>query len=433
MSASDPFSEDEIRSLWGDCPPPDFDAWRGQNAEAVAYLNPVVTELQTRRRRFLMRTFKLTATTLCLALLIWSVGFRGESTAYAEAIRELKSARTITWKHEFFMRATSKDGQRNWLHKMTSRKTYRHPGQYRTENKGTNGKTLSVTIQNTLDGKELSLNPKTKTAVLRDIGRQPDDSGPFDWVDTSMTQNALELVGQRDTGTGTVNVFRHTIQGDQQRETRFHDFWIDTETKQLVQFRNSIDKPLYPETDPDRDKPGEKTWKGTRAMGTIESEIVLDAKLAADMFSLTPPPGYKLENPEKQTVSEKEMLEFLTAAVKFGGNVFPDSPKGLVIDGENYNAIFEKPKAQWSKLELTIADLIKESQLRGGPFPIMHFIQDHAVPGSFCYIGKGVKYGQADRIVCWYKLANGGQYRAVFGDLAVKDIDPGKLPLAVTK
>ena len=66
--------------------------------------------------------------------------------------------------------------------------------------------------------------------------------------------------------------------------------------------------------------------------------------------------------------------------------------------------------------------------------PTFVFIENHAVEKSFRYLGKGVKLGDKDRIVCWYKLKNTkvpNTYRVVYGDLSVKDVAPEDLPLPV--
>jgi hypothetical protein len=42
-----------------------------------------------------------------------------------------------------------------------------------------------------------------------------------------------------------------------------------------------------------------------------------------------------------------------------------------------------------------------------------------------------VQLGSADRIVMFYKLKNTGKYRAVYGDLTVKDVEPKDLPLPI--
>ena len=59
------------------------------------------------------------------------------------------------------------------------------------------------------------------------------------------------------------------------------------------------------------------------------------------------------------------------------------------------------------------------------------FVKEETVLDSFGYLGKGVQLGAADRIVCWYKLKSTGKYRAVYGDLQVKDVKAEDLPLSV--
>jgi hypothetical protein len=67
---------------------------------------------------------------------------------------------------------------------------------------------------------------------------------------------------------------------------------------------------------------------------------------------------------------------------------------------------------------------------------LVFFIRDPntTVENSFRYLGKGVKLGDKDRIVCWYKLKGAkspSTYRVVYGDLSVKDVAPKDLPLPV--
>jgi hypothetical protein len=66
--------------------------------------------------------------------------------------------------------------------------------------------------------------------------------------------------------------------------------------------------------------------------------------------------------------------------------------------------------------------------------PLYHFITDNAVENSFRYFGKGVKLGDKDAIVCWYKLKDAKDPKAcrdVYGDLSVKDVAQEDLPLPV--
>jgi hypothetical protein len=70
----------------------------------------------------------------------------------------------------------------------------------------------------------------------------------------------------------------------------------------------------------------------------------------------------------------------------------------------------------------------------GAPYFDFFFNPDNIVANSFRYLGKGVKLGDKDRIVCWYKLKgakNPNAYRVVYGDLSVKDVAAKDLPLPV--
>jgi len=61
--------------------------------------------------------------------------------------------------------------------------------------------------------------------------------------------------------------------------------------------------------------------------------------------------------------------------------------------------------------------------------PVRRFLEDHTVADSFQYVGAGATLGQADRIVGWYKLHGASKFRAIYADLAVRDIDEEELPL----
>ena len=66
-----------------------------------------------------------------------------------------------------------------------------------------------------------------------------------------------------------------------------------------------------------------------------------------------------------------------------------------------------------------------------GPGPMHVFITQQIAEGSWKYLGKGVKLGDKDRIVCWYRPKGSRTYRVVYGDLSVKDVEPEDLPLPV--
>ena len=44
------------------------------------------------------------------------------------------------------------------------------------------------------------------------------------------------------------------------------------------------------------------------------------------------------------------------------------------------------------------------------------------------YAGCGVKLGDAEKVIFWYRPRDSETYRVVYGDLSVKDVVPENLP-----
>jgi hypothetical protein len=56
------------------------------------------------------------------------------------------------------------------------------------------------------------------------------------------------------------------------------------------------------------------------------------------------------------------------------------------------------------------------------------FIRFFKGEGQWHYAGKGVKFGNADTAIFWYRPEGSETYRVVYGDLSVKDVPPEDLP-----
>ncbi len=426
---NDLLSDDDLKAVWGPPTEPDFDAWREKHAEAVAYLNPVVTQIQQRKRRILMRTLKLSALTVCLGVVIWLVGFREGTPAYAEAVKSLKDARTVTWAVTHYMQYTSKDDQKSSLYKYSVKYYYRHPGLTRQESYGKDGHVMSVSIEDAVEGVELGLNLSNKSAQLTHLmPSEKNPEGPFSYAESSL-RTATEIVKTVDGPTGPAYLFRDRIHElkapGRYIQGRTHEFLIDVKTKQLVEFRylvNSFDPKTAVTTMP---PPGTVMTP----VGEIWHDIVLNADIDPELFSLKPPTDYKLETKERPTATEEEMVEYFGASAKAHNGIFG---VGGLTESDLYRVAANKDKGDRTEKEQAIVDLVNNTMLRTryrGPEDL--FITDHTIPDSYRYIGKGVKLGDKDRIVCWYRLQKNGQYRAVYGDLTVKDVDPKDLPLDV--
>ena len=56
------------------------------------------------------------------------------------------------------------------------------------------------------------------------------------------------------------------------------------------------------------------------------------------------------------------------------------------------------------------------------------FIQLLKAENDWHYVGNGVKLGNAESPICWYRPDDSETYRVIYGDLSVKDVAPEDLP-----
>ncbi len=392
-----------------------------------------------------MNSFKVLAASLLIGLgMLWfRSGGTLDSTAIAKTIPGIDNVQAITWTTTFYERVTSADGKRTWLKPERRLQAYRYPGQYRETMLDEDGNPRAVRIIDVRAGRELWLDLKEKKAVLKmPAAPFPDVRGPFVWVGETLRDRlvastlrvkSVEFLGERPSGMGKANVIRALIhQGEGGEGYRSHDFWFDAESKQLVAIHNPGADRFDPLTEADRANPAEEEWSRRSWPGAIENEIVVNAKLDPKMFSLNPPEGFQFEAMAKPTVTEDEMIEYLGAAARFNGGAFPDSPYGLAVDRQAFDTALQKAAKDRTEAEQKLVELHDNFLLRElNKLPVRHFEEDQTVAKSFRYIGTGVKLGQSHRIVCWYKFKNAPKYRAVYGDLTVKDVTAAELPMNV--
>jgi hypothetical protein len=420
-------------------PPPaaDFDTWQKQHSDALAYLNPQQNKSISIRRRIMSRTIIFAAAAvvlLCVWLGLSDFGDHGPgSGAFAQVLDQIEKAKTITWKTTFYHHATSKDGKRTWIVNEIRQCAYKSPGLYRETDLDKTGKINWVHITDNLHNRELSLDLETKEAVVAGISTLVYDSrGPFEWVKEELKENNLQWVEKRKTEAGEVNIFRHSFRDNANGRNWSYDFWIDQKTKRLVEVHVPGDDIYDVYNDPGRNNPPEKEYSIVMAGTFINSDINLDAELDESLFRLEPPTGYTIKTEDRPQVTEKEMVDFLGILADYNDRTFPD---GLGVSSDSLNKIENKPEKDRTAAEQKIWETVEYYKMaRLYNLPINHFREDHTVENSFRYLGKGVKLGDKDRIVCWYKLKDAkdpSTYRVVYGDLSVKDVAPEDLPLPV--
>jgi len=172
------------------------------------------------------------------------------------------------------------------------------------------------------------------------------------------------------------------------------------------------------------------------------SGFVFSAELDESLFRLDPPADYTVETitrSPRYNLTEKEMIDFLGILADYNDQTFPTRQElaGVFSDGRN-SKTWEKPKEDRTVAEQkfveTLGHYIEINQSDrpiGLNDPVGYFLHQSTVENSFRYLGKGVKLGDKDRLVCWYKLKGATTYRVVYADLSIRDIPPEDLPLPV--
>lgn len=439
--------EERLRNELGAVPAPDFEAWCRNNPEAVTSLQSVAARgsgvpFRTSETRIrMMSSLRWIAATVLLAVgIAWlMLGNRGLSPAlFAREIQAVDNVQEMTWTDTYYIRMTSEDGHRTWIEQQRRLYAYRHPGQYRETRQNAEGEILSVHITDQNAGRTLELQMKEKKAVLKSVVHSRDDRGPFAWVGDELRQRklgdytrvkSLSLQGTTKVGDVDVNVVRAVLLDVELGKTRQHDLYFDKTSQRLFGIWAPNDATLSRDAAEKLTKePGQK-WSRIEPIASFTHEIELQPDLKSSDFHLDVPEGFTIQAIAKPTVTEEEMLLFLRAAAQFNGGQFPDSPENT-YDRDKLNAEWEKAEsARTAEANELIAQIDRIRFREIYESPIRKFISDHAVPESFHYVGSGIKLSESDRMVAWYKPKTSPNWRAIYGDLSVRDIVEKDLPL----
>ena len=359
------------------------------------------------------------------------------SAAFAQILEQIEKAKTITWKVTRYRYFSHGDGKGTWV-PVEEEHAYKAPGVYREVMMTVEEKNPEkyVMITDEVNKKELTLWPKNKKAYLEEIATQGHNpEGPFDLNYKHMKEANLQWVGRKKTLAGEVNVFRNP--SDSGGRYWSYDLWIDPKTKQLVGKQIPGADIYDPDNDPGRDNPIGENWPNGSPTCTIMYDVNFDAELDDSLFSFEPPEGYTVHVQKRNYVTEQEMIDWIGILANLNNKTFPGRtrPNKLSFDGpsrDRREQIYGKPEEERTAAELKYTKAITHYvRANLNHMPLYHFISDNVVKNSFRYFGKGVKLGDKNAIVCWYKLKGAQTYRVVYGDLSVKDVARQELPLPV--
>ena len=156
---------------------------------------------------------------------------------------------------------------------------------------------------------------------------------------------------------------------------------------------------------------------------TIATDFQIDANLDDALFRLDVPPGFALNKSTSNLIGmdektflnpEKAAEALLRGLAEKSGGAFPKRLDNF----DDFNKVFPKPKAG-----------IPDAEMLSMVQSLTRFLMaTRSLKGGFGYRSEGVKLGDADKILFWYRPEGAARYRALYGDLHAADVTEDKLP-----
>ncbi len=426
-------NEEMIRDALGSAPEPDFESWRQKHAEEIESHRPTVflvpAERETHRWNSALRVATAMAAAIVLLFsLMWFATV--QRPTFAQTIKGIEKAKVVTWITTQYARCVSVDGKRTWLRSQHTKSRYMHPGIYRIEHYDHQGELSQIYIKDTVRRQLLDLDMNQRTYELTTLeSRKARSEGPFAWVKEILKNEPIEAAGERMVDGKKVNVFRRRNLAMGKYDPRnVEDIWIDAKTKQLVGLSRPSSAVFDPETLEYRNNPPEEGESSVTSLGSITKNIVLNAEADPELFELAIPEGFvKAKGPKVVQINEDELIEWLRITAKVNDGTFLEE-----VLWRNTKSVAEslyKSTEQRTDDEKELGRVKWRHSMNGNSFPFWDFLEQNTVVENYKYVGKGVKLGSSDTIILWYQLKTTGQFRAVYGDLTIRDISIEDLPI----
>lgn len=371
----------------------------GPSSDVIARTLAVLTEKSEKQTApWMRRKSMFLILRIAAAVLVAGGGFAylafhpsAAATEFAATAQKLREAHSISY--------TATVESAEFKIALTSKFLFKEPNLFRTEVPGG-----IVTIIDTSVGKQLILNPANKTALLLEAKPAVAPSGQAGGVGLigrlrQLTEGDAKPVGEKAIGNIQARGYQVTNLGTPMT------IWIDPASRLPIRFESS-----------DRVQGKEIHLTAT--------DFKIDPEIDDALFRTDPPAGYALSKGQSPTMTmddktflnpEKATEAFLRIFAAKSGGVFP---KRLDDPGE-FDKVFPKKKVG----ELPDAETLGAVQSLARVL-----MATKNLKGGFGYKSDGVKLGDADKILFWYRPEGATQYRALYGDLHAADLSEDKLP-----
>jgi len=253
------------------------------------------------------------------------------------------------------------------------------------------------------NAKMLTLDPSSKGAALVDIKGYLREG----------TRNLIEFVrnavirvkdrpdipvqelGQREIDGRKVVGF--LVRGHNEEVT----IWADAQTAQPIRIELLLGQTLY-----------------------ILKNIKFDVPVDETLISMEPPAGYTLSD-KQFDMSQFTEQDFITVLRLWVEHVLGGSfPQSLTVG--DLMSLTPRLGEKIGQLNISDEEKTQLGMTLGRGFV---FFQQMGPSGiDWHYAGSGVKLGEADKAIFWYRPKGSATYRVIYGDLSVKDVAPDDLP-----
>ena len=320
----------------------------------------------------------------------------GASVAWADVVKPILTARTVAFN------VITAEGENVPITRVMNMGTQR----LRSEVLSADGQAMQMIVIIDFDtSRVLTQNPKQKIAALidlKDLPEKPENIlGEMRNIITDLQNDPdvlIEQLGEQEIDGQIATVFLAT--GPDGELT----IWADSQTALPIRIEQ----------------------KG-RQIQFACTDFQFDIEMDESLFSMEIPEGYPAppmvgEIPISEILggTEQDLVEFLRIyAESILDGVFPEdlSPQVWIDDVEKNRNKF--------------AQLSEEQNLKGPPLEFARgwvFFRLLKAENDWHYVGDGVKLGDAESPVCWYRPNGSETYRVIYGDLSVKDVAPENLP-----
>jgi outer membrane lipoprotein-sorting protein len=414
----------------------DFEQWKLQHPQAVEMLTSRASQKASAStspltaRRIIMKSplKELAAAAVIIVTVVtayYAIGRIDITTpVFGDVIEQIQKARSVTYKHTFF------PGE-SW--ESTTTEMIIESGIMRSERP--NG---DIVISDPGIGKSLHLMPNSKRAILTQRASKPGEKRPFNyfvWIST-VHEDGYEFTGQKDVNGKMTNVFTASFDKT--------SVWVDPDTNLPVRVETIIRpnpivvpeiyvtlKDFGGEDDAARSMTVSRLRDSNRIrseLKTVMSDFVWNEELDESLFNLEPPEEYTVE--ERQFDTNKTRRDSLFQALAFWAEM-SDGMFPLEIDDlSDPNMIrpmlmekFDKDGDPAEELDQALKQL--DIMLKGLTFT--QFIR-RKVDRDWHYAGDGVKLGDAEKAIFWFRSNDPEIYRVLYGDLSFKKVAPENLP-----